>query len=339
LLAHAQHSRSNVREAVAEAALHFPDAAFEQAMSVLLADRHQFVKKAAAQTYDERSRRARVVREQQEQSQGMRELRAWIEDEYDARVLRAADRLKELALSQFVERLEHEIHKLSTPLDAAITHLCTQARTHGGDPARLATRAEEVHALVKLAFDVVESARVHAEVTAPSFAEVAASEIVDEQLGLLRARVGEARVARLRVEKDVDPLVTLDADRTLLALAVSNVLQNAVEAYAVGGGGEIWLRVAVEQPQGGILVAIVVEDRGGGIDASTLKSIGEPFVSSKGRGRGLGVLNVKKMVEGVHGGSVEIESERGRGTRVKLVRPRRQAEGGGKKKSRRRARG
>jgi sensor histidine kinase YesM len=66
----------------------------------------------------------------------------------------------------------------------------------------------------------------------------------------------------------------------------------------------------------------------------------ERLVSSKGRRHALGVLNVKKRVEGVHGGTFEIERDRGKGTCVKLVMPRRQPrEGAGKKKSRRRTRG
>jgi signal transduction histidine kinase len=36
------------------------------------------------------------------------------------------------------------------------------------------------------------------------------------------------------------------------------------------------------------------------------------------------VLNVKRMIETVHGGQVEVESEVGRGTRVTVVVPRRQ---------------
>lgn len=52
------------------------------------------------------------------------------------------------------------------------------------------------------------------------------------------------------------------------------------------------------------------------------------------------MLKVKKMIKGVEGGTVEIESDCGKGTGVPLVMPRRQAlEGGRKRKSRRRTRG
>jgi two-component system, sporulation sensor kinase E len=55
-----------------------------------------------------------------------------------------------------------------------------------------------------------------------------------------------------------------------------------------------------------------------------LARLGEPFLSTQGEGRGLGILNVKRMVEVVHGGSVDVESETGRGTTVSLIVPRKQ---------------
>ena len=51
----------------------------------------------------------------------------------------------------------------------------------------------------------------------------------------------------------------------------------------------------------------------------------EPFINAKDRGRGLGMLNVKKVVGPVHGVVVDIDSEVGRGTRVELRVPRRQS--------------
>jgi hypothetical protein len=70
------------------------------------------------------------------------------------------------------------------------------------------------------------------------------------------------------------------------------------------------------------------------------ESIGERLASSKWRRDALGVANANEEGRGGHGGTVQIESDRGTGTRVKLVMLRRQAgEGGGKSKSWRQARG
>ncbi len=104
------------------------------------------------------------------------------------------------------------------------------------------------------------------------------------------------------------------------------MLQNAVESYAPESDAPIAVRVVWERRKAGTLVAITVEDRGRGIARDALPHIGESFVSSKGTGRGLGMLNVKKMVEGIHGGSVEIESAAGEGTRVTMVLARKQTD-------------
>ncbi len=136
--------------------------------------------------------------------------------------------------------------------------------------------------------------------------------------------MGDERAARLRVEIAIDAALAIEVDRVLLAQAISNLLQNAVESYAPESDAPIAVRVACEGRKAGTLVALTVEDRGRGIAHDALPHIGEPFVSSKGSGRGLGMLNVKKMVEGIHGGSVEILSGAGEGTRVTLVLARKQ---------------
>jgi signal transduction histidine kinase len=64
--------------------------------------------------------------------------------------------------------------------------------------------------------------------------------------------------------------------------------------------------------------------------------VGEPFVSHEGTGRGLGVLNVKKMVEVVHGGVVKVESAVGSGTRVTVAVPRKQSSAGARSRKARR---
>ncbi len=70
-------------------------------------------------------------------------------------------------------------------------------------------------------------------------------------------------------------------------------------------------------------MAVVVEDAGSGVAESGLARLGEPFVRTKGRRRGLGVLNVKKMVESVHGGTFTLETIAG-GARATMAVPRKQ---------------
>ena len=59
-------------------------------------------------------------------------------------------------------------------------------------------------------------------------------------------------------------------------------------------------------------------DTGQGIEKETLKRIFEPFFTTREEGTGLGLAITKKIIEG-HGGTLEMESEAGKGTTV-LVR-------------------
>jgi signal transduction histidine kinase len=54
--------------------------------------------------------------------------------------------------------------------------------------------------------------------------------------------------------------------------------------------------------------------------------LAEPFHSTKGEGRGFGLLNVLSTVETVHGGALVPESELGVGTKMTIVVPRKQKE-------------
>ncbi len=215
---------------------------------------------------------------------------------------------------------------MAVPLRAALVDLSAEAAKELGSSSSLVAQADAAHATVVLLVGVVEATGVQIAVTAPRFRETSLRQVVDEQIALLRRRLGDARAARLRLAVDVDPAVTMDADRGLLGQAVSNVLQNAVEAYPADSNDEIPIAIAARLHGAGTMVALVVRDTGRGIEPGTLGRLGEPFVSSKGSGRGLGVLNVKRMVEVVHGGLVEVDSEPGKGTTVSLLVPRKQPE-------------
>ena len=64
-------------------------------------------------------------------------------------------------------------------------------------------------------------------------------------------------------------------------------------------------------------VEVVFEDRGPGIPPDVYGRIFEPLFSTKGFGVGLGLPVVKQIME-QHGGGIEIETELGRGTTVRL---------------------
>jgi PAS domain S-box-containing protein len=136
------------------------------------------------------------------------------------------------------------------------------------------------------------------------------------------------------LEVDVEgAFPSIVADETLLRQALLNLLRNAAEAtHAVGwavaaaGGagpgaeprGRVTVRGAAAGSAGGI--RLTVEDRGAGIEADDRSRIFTPFFSTREKGTGLGLALVQKTVI-LHDGSIEVDSEPGRGTCITLVLP------------------
>jgi signal transduction histidine kinase/ActR/RegA family two-component response regulator/HAMP domain-containing protein len=108
--------------------------------------------------------------------------------------------------------------------------------------------------------------------------------------------------------------------------ALTNLIINAVDALPGGGTITIRTRLVTEDlpgKQNEISAYAILEtiDTGNGMDEETRKRCLEPFFSTKGqRGTGLGLAMVYGVVER-HEGEIEIESEPGQGTTVRLVFP------------------
>ncbi len=96
-----------------------------------------------------------------------------------------------------------------------------------------------------------------------------------------------------------------------------NLVRNACEATPQRGG-----RVRITINGGADDVQVIVEDDGVGIDAAGLGNLFQFGVSTKGeRGNGIGLWTVKRLVSR-HGGSIEVESMPGKGSRFTVRWPR-----------------
>ncbi len=115
------------------------------------------------------------------------------------------------------------------------------------------------------------------------------------------------------IEQTVD--ATIEGSRDLTHKLLLNLGINAIEACR--GDGRLAYLVRSGRAGG---IEIVVEDDGQGMDEETRTRAFHPFFTTKTREGGLGLALVKKIVDG-HRGSIEIESERGLGTRIRVWLP------------------
>ncbi len=114
-----------------------------------------------------------------------------------------------------------------------------------------------------------------------------------------------------------DPNVYVDAIQ--FRRAFENVLQNAIEAIAEKGT----ILISTEMKDSQVFVSC--RDNGSGIPEEIRRQLLVNPVTTKPEGTGLGLVNVKHIIE-ASGGSLQIESEVGRGTIVRFTLPRLSAE-------------
>ncbi len=106
--------------------------------------------------------------------------------------------------------------------------------------------------------------------------------------------------------------IPFDAEK--LKQAFMNVVLNAIEAMPQGG------TLTVSTVNASDKVGIKVSDTGDGIPKEDFAHLFKPFFTRKTKGTGLGLANVKRVLE-EHGGNVEIESTVGKGTTVFMWLP------------------
>jgi signal transduction histidine kinase len=152
----------------------------------------------------------------------------------------------------------------------------------------------------------------------PNRAEIDPNVIIGDVVELLRETAAEKGVT-IRAETD-EKVGTELLDRTTIYRAILNLATNAIDACTESetAGDRVVIRSRAEPDA----VVLTVEDNGIGMSEDVRSQLFTRFFTTKpGKGTGLGLPVVKKIVE-EHGGTVEIESEPGRGTAFHLHLPR-----------------
>jgi signal transduction histidine kinase len=147
--------------------------------------------------------------------------------------------------------------------------------------------------------------------------------LLEAMRSLLKSAIGPRGTVELRVEPG---LPAIRADRNQLEMALLNLAVNARDAMPDGGR----LTLSAESARAplppqlgpGSYVCLAVRDTGCGMDAKTVSAATEPFFTTKtvGHGTGLGLSMVDGLTSQL-GGALQIESQLGKGTEVRLWLP------------------
>ena len=220
-------------------------------------------------------------------------------------------------LSRFSADIAHELRTPLNNLRGEIEVTFGKARSPDEYRTVRASCLEEVERLSRMIENLLFLARAENPQT-----QILRERLdIGQELSALRELYEAAAAdAGVTLEVRLDGPVHAELDRALAQRAVGNLVENALAHTA--RGGTVTLAAAQENGQ----IRVEVADTGCGIPPEDLRHVFDRFYrvdrsrTAATGGMGLGLAIVRGIV-GLHGGTAEIDSEVGRGTRVTLVFP------------------
>jgi signal transduction histidine kinase len=207
-------------------------------------------------------------------------------------------------------------HQLGTPVTSLIGWL-EHLRERAGDVEALreplAEMAEDIKRLEKVAARFQE---IGAPVRLPEGDVVP---LVERALAYGRRRAPAQ--AEITFEAVTPAKLLVPHSPILMEWVVENFVKNAVDATKSLQPGQG--RIVVEVREDKDFVAVAITDNGVGIDPAEMGLIFTPGYSTKEKGWGLGLSLVKRIVEEVHHGRLDVRSEPGKGSTFTAYVPRR----------------
>jgi signal transduction histidine kinase len=209
-------------------------------------------------------------------------------------------------------------HELGTPLNSVLGYSQLLAQEDLPESAR--ESVEIIEAQAQRMIGIIQHYLSRSRGSLPRHRQVNINELVRETLALLTSVFQQHQVQVATALAESLPL--LSGDGASLQRVLINLLNNAVDAIDEGGTVTVAARVSAppEAPRPG--VAIEITDTGRGIPPELLPSIFDLFVTTKapGKGTGLGLMVCQEIIKS-HGGTIDIDSQIGQGTCVRIFLP------------------
>jgi signal transduction histidine kinase len=136
-----------------------------------------------------------------------------------------------------------------------------------------------------------------------NFTDISFCDIYEDVYDQVREKLQKKEVTISKKDFCESPVI-LFVDKNLIVGAITNLVINAIDAVDKGGYIEIDVRTVTLNPS---QCMIDVKDNGPGLKEKDIEKLFKPFFTTKSTGTGLGLANVKKIVE-YHSGSVSADN-------------------------------
>jgi len=215
-------------------------------------------------------------------------------------------------------------HELGTPLNSVLGYSQLLAQEALSDSAResLSIIESQAHRMI----EIIQHYLSHTRGALQRHQQININDLVRETLVLLKPIFRQRRVQITTALAETLP--ALSGDGASLQRVLINLFNNAVDAMNGGGTVTVVTHLSPFPEAARPGVAMEIRDTGAGIPPELLPKIFELFVTTKasGKGTGLGLALSQEIVK-AHGGVIDIRSQVGAGTCVRIFLP--SEEGGG----------
>ncbi|MDR3556577.1 MAG: PAS domain S-box protein [Syntrophobacteraceae bacterium] len=216
------------------------------------------------------------------------------------------------SIGEVAASLAHEIRNPISAIKMSIQILSKNLKVHGFDKKRLDIAMKEIKRLDDFLQDILDFSKpIRMNKTLNSVSEIISKcvDLLDDQAGNCNISLSWKKPRRLR---------KMVLDFAKIQEVLLDILVNSMDAMPQGG--EIHIAAKEVKTETGPMIEIEIKDTGIGIQQEHLPKIFDPFFSTKTAGSGLGLANVKRIVE-AHNGAIDVKSLPSVGTSLKILFP------------------
>jgi len=224
-----------------------------------------------------------------------------------------AELSQKVAWTEMARKVAHEIKNPLTPIQLSAEHILKVHADKHPEFDRMLKESisyiiSEVENLRRIAQEFMTIAREQGAIKEKFNLKTAILDLLQPFMNTLGDRIKFSL-------KENGQDFSLVGDAGKIKMAIRNIIINSIEA--IKGRG----RVEINLKDRGKELEVEIRDNGCGIPEEVLSHIFEPYYSTKEKGTGLGLAICKRIVE-EHEGSIQIDSQTGKGTRVIITLPR-----------------